>query len=110
MQSLKDRPRMTSKGTISMSPRLSAISKAPAPMRSFIASVIGATHGAIFSSRVPGKKPSERPAGTLGRVITTLETRRWRRRSAAWVAAMNVLPVPAGPITTTCSAVASARM
>ena len=57
-------------------------------MRSFIASVSGATQGAIFSSSVPGKKPSERPEGTLGRVITTFEIRRWRSRSAARVPAM----------------------
>ena len=77
-QFLKVRPRITSKGTISMSPVLSAISKAAWPMRSFIASVRGATQGAILSSRVPGKKPRERPEGTFGRVITTLAMRRWR--------------------------------
>ncbi len=46
----------------------SAMSKAAAPMRSRIASTTGAAQGANFSSSEPGKKPSERPHGTLGRV------------------------------------------
>ena len=72
-------------------------------MRSLMASAIGTAQGANLSSMEPGKKPSERPQGTLGRVRMILSILPLRRRSAAWVAAIQVLPVPAGPKTTICS-------
>src|SRR3712207_7842014 len=41
----------------------------------------GAAQGPNFSSRLPGKKPRERPAGTFGRVRMIFRMRRWRNRS-----------------------------
>lgn len=45
-------------------------------MRSRMAWVTGAAHGANFSSSMPGKKQSERPHGTFDRVRTMRPMRR----------------------------------
>ena len=64
----------------------------------YIASYRGRRYGSILSVSDPGRKPSDSPASTAGRVRMIFETRRLLRASTALAIARYVFPVPAGPI------------